>query len=120
MLPVEVFFDGKPQWFVLTVGVAFVTATGIVDHLTGPGAFLVPLYLMPVLLVTWNVGRRWGLVVTGLATIATQVAGIQEGDSDGLVPSWNAVMWLVVLLFVVWMLSTLKDLIATQRIRIAG
>ena len=119
MLPVEVFFDGKPPWFVLTLGVAFVVGAGIVDHLTGPGAFLVPLYLMPVLLVTWNVGRRWGLVITGLATVATQVAGIREGTGDGLVPSWNAVMWLVVLLFVVWMLSTLKDLIATQRIRIA-
>ncbi|HSL12564.1 MAG TPA: ATP-binding protein [Actinomycetota bacterium] len=119
-LPIEVFFDGKPPWFVLTVGLAFVIGTGVVDRLTGPGAFLPPLYLTPVLLVTWNVGRGAGLAIAGLAAIATQVAGITDADaSNGLVPSWNAVMWLVVLVFVVWMLSTLKQLIRTQRLRIA-
>jgi signal transduction histidine kinase len=119
-LPIEVFFDGKPPWFVLPVGVAFVVGTGVVDRMTGPGAFLPPLYLMPVLLVTWNVGRGAGLATAGLATVATQVAGITDLDpSNGLIPSWNAVMWLVVLVFVVWMLSTLKDLIRSQRIRIA-
>ena len=115
----EIFFDGKPPWFVLTVGVLFVIATGIADHLTGPGAFLAPLYLMPVLLVTWNVGSGAGLAVAGLAAVATQVAGISAGLSDGLLPSWNAVMWLLILVFVVWMLSTLKVLIREQRIRIA-
>lgn len=119
-LPIEVFFDGKPPWFVLTVGIAFVAATGVADRLTGPGAFLPPLYLMPVLLVTWNVGRRAGLAVAGLAAVATQLAGITDIDpTHGLVPSWNAVMWLIVLVFVVWMLSTLKELIRSQRIRIA-
>ena len=119
-LPIEVFFDGKPPWFVLTLGVAFVVATGVVDRVTGPGAFLPPLYLMPVLLVTWNVGRGAGLATAGLAAVATQVAGITDADpSNGLIPSWNAVMWLVVLVFVVWMLSTLKELIRSQRIRIA-
>jgi signal transduction histidine kinase len=119
-LPIEAFFDGRPPWLVLTVGIAFVIATGVVDRMTGPGAFLPPLYLMPVLLVTWNVGRGAGLATAGLATIATQLAGITDIDeSNGLVPSWNATMWLVVLVFVVWMLSTLKELIRTQRIHIA-
>jgi signal transduction histidine kinase len=120
-LPIEVFFDGKPPWFVLTVGIAFVLGTGIIDRKTGSGAFLAPLYLMPVLLVTWNVGRGAGLAIAGLATVATQLAGITDLDpSNGLVPSWNAVMWFLVLVFVVWMLSTLKSLIRTQRIRIAN
>ena len=119
-LPIEAFFDGKPPWFVLTVGIAFVIGTGVVDRITGPGAFLPPLYLMPVLLVTWNVGRGAGLATAGLAAIATQLAGITDTDaSNGLIPSWNAVMWLLVLVFVVWMLSTLKELIRSQRIRIA-
>jgi signal transduction histidine kinase len=120
VLPIEAFFDGRPAWFVLAVGSIFVVATGVVDLLTGPGAFLAPLYLMPVLLVTWNVGRRWGLAIAGLAAVATQVAGIRGyGDSDAIVPSWNALMWLSVLALVVWMLSTLKELIASQRLRIA-
>ncbi|GIU97049.1 MAG: hypothetical protein KatS3mg013_0852 [Actinomycetota bacterium] len=120
VLPIEAFFDGRPAWFVLAVGSTFVVATGVVDLLTGPGAFLAPLYLMPVLLVTWNVGRRWGLAIAGLAAVATQVAGIRGyGDSDAIVPSWNALMWLSVLALVVWMLSTLKELIASQRLRIA-
>jgi signal transduction histidine kinase len=118
-LPVEAFFDGRPPWFVLAVGIVFVVATAVIDYVTGPGAFLAPLYLMPILLVTWNVGRRWGLAVAGLAAVATQVAGISSEQSNGLIPSWNAVMWFVVMLFVVWMLATLKTLISSQRIRIA-
>jgi signal transduction histidine kinase len=119
VLPVEVFFDGKPPWFVLAVGIAFVLATGVADYLTGPGAFLAPLYLMPVLLVTWNVGRRAGLLIAGMAAVATQVAGITSTATNGLVPSWNALMWLAVLVFVVWMLSTLQELIRSQRLRIS-
>jgi signal transduction histidine kinase len=118
-LPVEAFFDGRPPWFVLVVGIVFVVATAVIDYVTGPGAFLAPLYLMPILLVTWNVGRRWGLAVAGLATVATQVAGISSEQSNGLTPSWNAVMWFLVMLFVVWMQATLKTLISSQRIRIA-
>jgi two-component system sensor histidine kinase KdpD len=73
-----------------------------------------------VLLVTWNVGRGAGLAVAGLATIAMQLGSLTDADpTHGLVPSWNAVMWLAVLVFVVWMLSTLKHLIRNQRIRIA-
>jgi signal transduction histidine kinase len=120
VLPVEAFFNGKPPWLVLTVAILFELATGLVDALTGPGAFLAPLYLLPVILVTWNVGRAGGVLIVGLATVLTQVAGIRAKRGDEvLVPSWNAIMWMAVLLFVVWMLSTLKHLIATQRLRIA-
>ena len=119
VLPVEVFFDGKPPWLALTVALVFVAGTALVDAATGPGAFLAPLYLMPVILVTWNVGRAGGVVTAGIAAIGTQLAGFKGDTSNGLIPSWNAIMWLLVLLFAVWMLSTLKKLISTQRLRIA-
>ena len=105
---IDGFFTGAPAWAVVGLSVVFVIAVGLLDDATGPGATLAPFYLMPVLLVTWNVGRVWGLAVAGLATVATQVAGVSVGAGEVLVPSWNAVLWFSVLVFVVWLLSVVK------------
>ena len=118
-LPTEGFFDGKPPALVLALGVAFVAMVGTIDYLTGPEITLHPFYLMPIVLVTWNLGRAFGLVIVGLGAVAGQVADIRGSLSNGLVPSWNAIGWLAVSLFVVWLLAAMKVAVQLQRERIA-
>ena len=115
MLPLEGFFDGKPPWLVLSLAVVFVGVVGLVDFVTGDEANLTFFYLMPIVLVTWNLGRAFGLVVVGLATVAGQVADIAISATNGLVPSWNAVAQLALALFVVVLLSAVKEAVALQR-----
>jgi len=120
MLPMEGFFDGKPPWLVLSLAVFFVGVVGVFDFVTGDEVILTFFYLMPVVLVTWNLGRAFGLVVVGMATVAGQVADISTSANNGLVPSWNAVAQLALALFVVWLLSAVKEAVGLQREKFAS
>jgi two-component system, OmpR family, sensor histidine kinase KdpD len=115
MLPMEGFFDGRPHWMVFSLAIVFVALVGIFDFATSDDVSLTFFYLMPIVLVTWNLGRAFGLVVVGLATVAGQVADISMSSTNGLVPSWNAVTKLALALFVVWLLSAVKEAVALQR-----
>lgn len=117
MLPMEGFFNGKPHWLVFSIAVLFVAVVAFFDHITGDEIALTFFYLMPVVLVTWNLGRAVGLVVVGLAAIAGQVADISMSATNGLVPSWNALARLALALFVVWLLAAVKEAVAMQRDR---
>lgn len=121
-LPLEVLFGGQPPLTVGLLGVTFIVVIAMIDHLTGPEVSLAPFYLMPVLLVTWNCGRVWGIATGGLATIATQVADVYGGvrSFDVLVPSWNAVVWFAVFVFVAWLLATLKESVRRQGQRLVA
>ena len=115
LLPTERFFGGHPPWLVLTLGLLFVVVVGILDYVSGPDVSLAPFSLMSVVLVTWNVGRRWGVITAGLATVVAQLADIRTAGTDVFSPSWNAIVWFAAYLVVVWLLSELKTLIADQR-----
>jgi signal transduction histidine kinase len=114
-LPVERFFDAGPRWLVFTLATVLVLVVGVIDRFTGPEVLLAPFYLIPIVMVTWNVGRTGGLVITGVTVVVGQVAAIHGSLSDGLVPSWNALNRLTVILFVVWLISTVKDSVTLQR-----
>ena len=66
----EGFFDGKSPLLVAVLGLAFIAVVSVLDYLTGPQLSLSLLYLMPIGLVTWNLGRRWGAVAVVVATVA--------------------------------------------------
>jgi signal transduction histidine kinase len=117
--PLDGFFSGAPAWAVVALSVIFVAVVGLIDYMTGSGFSLAPFYLMPILLVTWNVGRPWGLFIAGLATVASQAADVTVGLSNGLVPSWNAVVWFGVFVFVVWLLSILRSAVKRQGMQLA-
>jgi signal transduction histidine kinase len=95
-------------------GIVFVVALGVVDHLSGPGATLAPFYLIPVVVVTWNAGRTWGIVIAGLSMVATQLADVHGYDGNGLIPSWNSMVWFAGLVFVVWLVTALRHAVARQ------
>jgi signal transduction histidine kinase len=117
-LTLESFLGGAPKAWGIVLAVLFVLAVGWVDHVTGEGASLAPFYLMPVALVTWNAGRAWGLAIAGLAAVATRLADASLQGTNVLVPSWNAVVWFMVLAFFVWTLSALRGTVRRQRLRI--
>src|SRR5262249_8963001 len=108
-LPLEAFLSGRPPAYVLLVAIAFVIGVGVADHALGPTISLAPFYVLPILIATWNLGRAWGFLVAGLAAIAMQLADVRAFETDVLVPSWNALVWYAVFLFVVWLLAIIRD-----------
>ena len=63
---------------VVVIVVGLVTITGIVDVVTGPDVPVDLLYFVPLLLVTWTFGRRWGLATALL--LATEVVLINQRE----------------------------------------
>jgi signal transduction histidine kinase len=119
-LPLEAFLSGRPPAYVLAVAVLFVIAVGVADHLIGSDVSLAPFYVLPILIATWNLGRAWGFLVAGLAAIAMQLADVHAFETDVLVPSWNALVWYAVFLFVVWLLAIIRDHVDRQRTKLVS
>ncbi len=64
----EGFFDGKSPGVTLLLGAAFLAVVAVMDYLLGPRLSVALFYLMPIGLVTWNLGLRWGAVTVALST----------------------------------------------------
>src|SRR5262245_20572134 len=59
---------------VLTLALALVLAVAAADYATGYEIRLAILQLIPIALVTWLVGSRWGLVLSAIAVAAWFIA----------------------------------------------
>jgi len=114
-LPLEAFLSGRPPAYVLAVAVLFVVGVGAADSMIGPDVSIAPFYVLPILIATWNLGRAWGFLVAGLAAVAMQLAHVRSVETNVLVPSWNALVWYAVFLFVVWLLAIIRDHAKRQR-----
>jgi signal transduction histidine kinase len=111
------FFDTRSTLLVVVIGLAFIGVVGVLDYLTGPELSLSPLYLMPIGLVTWNLGRRWGTLAVIVATIAGIVPDVLGDQVVGLsdpTPYWNALVRFSVFLAFAVLLDTLKEIIDFQ------
>jgi signal transduction histidine kinase len=102
---------------VAVLGLAFIGVVSVLDYLTGPQLSLSLLYLMPIGLVTWNLGRRWGAVAVVVSTIAGLVADVLSSPSTNTtdpLPYWNGVVRFAVFLAAAMLLDTLRSIIDTQ------
>jgi signal transduction histidine kinase len=96
-------------------------AVGWVDYSTGEELSVSVLYLIPVSLCTWRLGRRWGLV-TAAASAAVWLAAdlaASEGRGYPLIPYWNAGVLLISFAVVVYLLAALKDFQANLEQKVA-
>jgi diguanylate cyclase (GGDEF)-like protein len=68
------FLGRIPRWTVFVLGVILVAAIGVLDYKTGFDLSISPLYLAPIALVAWLVGRWSGLLIAALSGVAWQLA----------------------------------------------
>jgi signal transduction histidine kinase len=111
------FFDGRSKLLVAVLGLAFIGVVCVLDYLTGPSLSLSLLYLMPIGLVTWNLGRRWGAASVVIATFVGIVADVLSSPQTGSldpVPYWNAIVRFAVFLAFAMLLDTLRSIIDAQ------
>ena len=111
------FFDGKSPLLVAVLGLAFIAVVSVLDYLTGPELSLSLLYLMPIGLVTWNLGRRWGAAAVVVSTVAALVSDVLSSPSTSTtdpVPYWNGIVRFAVFLAAAMLLDTLRSIIDAQ------
>ncbi len=114
----EGFFDGRSPGAVYAVGLTFTVVLFILDWLSGSRISFGLFYLMPIGLVTWNLGRRAGIGAALICTMATLFADIAgPGAANDLVPYWNALGRFAVFIAFAVLLATLKETLIAQRER---
>ena len=118
LLPTQGFFDGRPPALVYLLGVTFAVVVGIVEYATGARVTLALYTLMPVVLVTWNLGGRAGAAIAVWSTAAVLTADLLAKSDRGVAPFWDGGAQLLVLLFVAWILATLREAVDDQQTRL--
>ena len=95
-----------------SAGVILVLAVAVIDQLTGYDLHLGILYLIPIAMVTWACGTRWGLGIGILATVVW--IAIFRGEhhyATNLYFYWDAATLFATFLVVVLLLGRLREAI---------
>jgi predicted signal transduction protein with EAL and GGDEF domain len=111
--------SGEPMTAYLSfpTALAFVFLIGWFDHLTGPYLSLSLIYLVPIALVTWGVGRPHGLTIAAISAVVGLTSDLVTGlESHGVVPYWNASTRLGVFFVVVAVLDALRRSHEAERV----
>jgi two-component system cell cycle sensor histidine kinase/response regulator CckA len=101
-----------PKFPLVALGFALVLVSGIVDYFTGPDISLSILYLIPILLATWFVGKGTGFIVSLASALTSFLADAiwTEIYSHDFVFFWNVPLRLCLFFIVVILLSAFKEL----------
>ncbi len=94
----------------LAGGVALLLAIAVADYLSGAQISLTALYLVPVMLVTWNVGRGAGLAAAIAGSVLTIAGDVAAGVtySSWLVPWTMLLLWSAMFIAFVLVVTQLK------------
>ena len=106
---VEAIEDKNPV-FGYVVGIASIGLLGAIDFLTGNEITFSLFYLVPIVLVTWAVNQRAGLIMSFLSALALLVAEIAAGQtySHPLIPFSNTLIRTVFYVIVTYLVAELK------------
>jgi signal transduction histidine kinase len=89
-----------------------VLAIGVIDFATGPEISFAIFYLLPIIIASWFVSKRAGLLIAALAGVLGLVADLSNaGAIDKIaVPVWNDSARLCIFVLVVVMLARIRTL----------
>lgn len=108
--------------FIWIAGAVAALAFGAIDYLTGPELSFSIFYLLPITLVCWFAGRRYGMwaaLVSSAIWLAADLAA-DTTFSNPLVPVWNASVRLGFFIIVVQLESIIKERTQDLEVRVAA
>ncbi len=90
---------------------------GYLDYVTGYEYSILILYLAPIAMAAWFMGRLSALVLSVLSAAAWLIANDLAGQvfSRGAIGYWNAAVWLVILVLFSLILSGLKKVTGREK-----
>jgi diguanylate cyclase (GGDEF)-like protein len=97
-------------------GIVLLAAVILLDELSPPGFEASVFYLVPVSFFASFLGRRLGLVVSLIcASVAFALHRTDLPSSSSSLAYWNALAWLAVYIFFVYIISEIQSLYARER-----
>jgi predicted signal transduction protein with EAL and GGDEF domain len=92
------------------LGFIVIGVIGIIDYLTGYELAISVFYVLPISLVTWLTGRRFGLLASLASAVVWLSADIATGHpySHPLIPLWNSLIRFAFFVIITMLLCALK------------
>ncbi len=111
------YLETQSKLFFITIGLMLVILVGIVDYITGYEITFSIFYLIPVAMVSWYAGRRYGILISFASAISWFLADIMAGHpySQPLITYWNTSVSLGFFLVVAFILSQLRAELKRER-----
>jgi hypothetical protein len=107
----EVFGEYSPA-VTCAAGVILVLAIAIIDRLTGYDLHLGLLYLVPITMVTWACGGKWGLGIGVVATLVWVAIFREEHHyPNSFYFYWDAAVQFAIFAIVIFLLARLRGAI---------
>ncbi|NTW98664.1 MAG: diguanylate cyclase [Geobacteraceae bacterium] len=110
-------FIGKlPRSGVTALALLLCGVVGVLDGMNGPEYTLVPLYLVPVILTAWFLGRKVGYFLSfasALAWLLAEMGGRHHSQSEFAL-YWNDLMELTLFLLTALIVSALKGVLERE------
>lgn len=102
---------------VFGLSLVFIAMIGLIDSVTGFEISFAPLYLLPIMLVTWFGGMPFGFMAAGLSAVVWLIAEIVAGQqySHPVIYLWNTLMRLVTYAIMVWLLARVQSEMALEK-----
>ena len=114
------FFGDYSPAVSFAAGVILVLAIGVIDKLTGYDLHLGVLYLLPISMVTWNAGLRWGLVLSlGTAALWLSLFSTAHHYSASFYFYWEGGVLFVTFAVVVLLTAKLREALRAHELSFA-
>jgi signal transduction histidine kinase len=99
-----------PKPMVVFLALVLTLLIGSLDYFTGRDFAVSPYYLLPICWTAWAAGRKAGTWLAIASTITWFVSDFLSGYAykEPLTPYWNALMFLILFLFVVYLISAFQ------------
>lgn len=103
-------FWSPPKPVIVFLAGVLMLLIGSLDYVTGRDFAVSPYYLLPICWASWMAGRRAGTWLAIASTIVWFVSDMMTGYvyEHTLTPVWNALMFLILFLFVVNLISAFQ------------
>jgi phosphoserine phosphatase RsbU/P len=112
------FFAKMTRPALVLLCVLLVIFLGILDYVTGEELFFLEFYLLPVLLATWFVSEKAGIILSVISSVFWFIDDVvsRSPSNQPLVPYFNIFLKLLVFVVFARIVSTLKTAIERERI----
>lgn len=111
------FMSKVPRQTVTLLALLFAIVIGILDHLAGYEITISIFYLIPIVLVTWFVNKRQGILFSVFSSSVWMLADFLTGHtySSSAIPWWNAFARLCFYLLSVYSFTAIKELLEREQ-----
>jgi diguanylate cyclase (GGDEF)-like protein len=109
--------EKRSRFFWIIVACILIIVVGLLDFLTGNEVAVSLFYLIPIALVTWRAGRRFGIAASVVSALVWLVTAIASGPTHlpATIDAWNTFIVLSFFLVVVGLLSALRKALEHER-----